>query len=522
MEHVALEHLGLRYHLMPDIAQEAALRRIAGCCRWVYNKALETCNATYETTGTSPSKFEMIKTIAAWKKGYPFLRDAPAQCLQQAVVDLYDGFDRFHKGQNDRPTWRRYSDAPSFRLPQPDQWRIRNLPGSRKTTRHLFVPKMGMSGSLGPIAFVQHRPLEGKVKNLTISREGGQGGMWFVSFSIERKIKPEVPANRARIEKLIEIGAFGDVGASDADTGVLSIAGVDRNTPLNGSCVTSRGDIFGARVRTPEREERLARLQRAVSHKEEALRRLHGIPPGGSLRLLRQKGVALPNALLKARAKVTAFHGHLARVRKDIGHKASRAIADGSDIVAMEDLDTKAMTAAEATSNPIAKAPTPKSVRKDILDAGWGMIETMLAYKLERAGKTLVRVNPAYTSQTCSACAHVEKTNRQGKAFLCVACGHAMDADLNAALNIRARAIHVLAASIANPTNTMGAATPETTQEETGTVGRTGIAPRSPRKGSAARRKRSSLEKGAAVTKATAATPSGKKPIERSAGSPGL
>lgn len=48
-------------------------------------------------------------------------------------------------------------------------------------------------------------------------------------------------------------------------------------------------------------------------------------------------------------------------------------------------------------------------------------------------------VNPAYTSQRCSACGHTEWGNRNGEMFLCLKCGHADNADKNAVKNIEFR-----------------------------------------------------------------------------------
>lgn len=62
-----------------------------------------------------------------------------------------------------------------------------------------------------------------------------------------------------------------------------------------------------------------------------------------------------------------------------------------------------------------------------------------LARVCEEAGIKFTKVNPAYTSQTCSACGVQDKASRKGKTFACTACGMSMDADLNAALNIRNR-----------------------------------------------------------------------------------
>ena len=58
---------------------------------------------------------------------------------------------------------------------------------------------------------------------------------------------------------------------------------------------------------------------------------------------------------------------------------------------------------------------------------------------LEYRAKELIAVNPAYTSRTCSACGAVEPGSRRSQAeFRCVACGHAQNADINAARNILA------------------------------------------------------------------------------------
>ncbi|HEY3781967.1 MAG TPA: transposase [Fimbriimonadaceae bacterium] len=48
-------------------------------------------------------------------------------------------------------------------------------------------------------------------------------------------------------------------------------------------------------------------------------------------------------------------------------------------------------------------------------------------------------VPPAYTSQTCHQCGHVDRSNRNGEAFCCKKCGHACNADINAARNILSR-----------------------------------------------------------------------------------
>ena len=71
-------------------------------------------------------------------------------------------------------------------------------------------------------------------------------------------------------------------------------------------------------------------------------------------------------------------------------------------------------TREEPGTNVKAKA----GLNRAILASGWGQLERKLAYK---AGE-VVKVDPAYTSQTCSRCSHVNKANRPAQAvFACQA-----------------------------------------------------------------------------------------------------
>jgi IS605 OrfB family transposase len=63
-------------------------------------------------------------------------------------------------------------------------------------------------------------------------------------------------------------------------------------------------------------------------------------------------------------------------------------------------------------------------------------LEQFLKYKAEALGKTVVMIDPRYTSQKCSNCGHIYKGNRKGHSFNCVKCGFQLHADLNAARNI--------------------------------------------------------------------------------------
>jgi len=71
---------------------------------------------------------------------------------------------------------------------------------------------------------------------------------------------------------------------------------------------------------------------------------------------------------------------------------------------------------------------------KSIADASWSAFFGQLSYKAEEAGRKFVKVNPAYTSQTCSVCGHRKIMPLDVRIFACPCCHVQLDRDLNAAL----------------------------------------------------------------------------------------
>ena len=87
-------------------------------------------------------------------------------------------------------------------------------------------------------------------------------------------------------------------------------------------------------------------------------------------------------------------------------------------------------TIAEPGRNVRQKA----GLNRAILASGWGIFARRLEYK---AAGRVEKVNPAYTSQRCSACGHIAAESRKSQAlFACVACHFTLNADVNAARNI--------------------------------------------------------------------------------------
>lgn len=126
----------------------------------------------------------------------------------------------------------------------------------------------------------------------------------------------------------------------------------------------------------------------------------------------------------KLRNRIGNLHGKIGRVQKDYLHKITTALTDNQGIV-VENLDV---------DNMIGKG---RNLNRIIHEAGMSNALTILEYKAEARGCTLVKVCPRYTSQICSSCGHTSKKNRKSQeSFVCSSCGHRENADVNAAKNI--------------------------------------------------------------------------------------
>jgi len=137
----------------------------------------------------------------------------------------------------------------------------------------------------------------------------------------------------------------------------------------------------------------------------------------------------------KAKRRVAALKAKQARARKHWSHETTTDICRRFGTVVVERLRTANMTrsAAGTVAEPGRNVAQKRGLNRAILNVGWHQIEAMLFYKAAR----LIKVDPAYTSQTCASCGTVDSRSRESQAaFVCTACGHRDNADRNAAVNI--------------------------------------------------------------------------------------
>jgi putative transposase len=388
-----LERTGYRYRLYPTPDQVAALGRWAGCARAIWNAALEQRETAYRM-GQDVSWAAQDAELSELKRAVSWLREPHSDVLQQALRDLDRAFQRFFRGEAGHPRFKRRGR---------DRFRIQNRGAKggvevRRLSRRwgeLRVPKLGW------VRFRWSRAPRGQIKHLTISHDALG---WHVSLCCERHVAHPEPHPGPAIG--IDRGVA--VAVADSDGGLHALPALPRG-----------------------QAERLRRLERAAGRQETARRHR---PPSARRRSGRHQRTLDRIATLRARE---------ARIRKGFLHCLSHDLAKNHSLVAGERLKVRAMTrSAHGTlAQPGHNVQAKAGLNRAILASGWGELRRQLEYKLERQGGVLFEVSAFRSSQECARCGAVDPCSRQGRRFVCVACGHAAHADINAARVILARAL---------------------------------------------------------------------------------
>jgi putative transposase len=134
----------------------------------------------------------------------------------------------------------------------------------------------------------------------------------------------------------------------------------------------------------------------------------------------RKKG---SNRRHKAVTLLAKAHQKVRRQRQDFHHKTALALIHENDTIYYEDLQT---------ANMVRNHHLAKSIQ----DAGWAAFLSILAFKAACAGKRVLAVPPAYTSQTYSGCGAMVQKGLSVRWHSCPACGTSLHRDVNAARNI--------------------------------------------------------------------------------------
>jgi transposase len=297
---------------------------------------------------------------------------------QQALRDFGRAVAAFFDPGNParRPSWRKAGRHEGFRIVAVKPGHVRRL--SRKTGE-AWVPKAGW------VRFRWSRAVPPDVKSYRVSRD--RAGRWHLAFAV---IPQPVPA-----------------------PGNDQAVGIDRGVAV--SAALSTGELLHVPGLTKRERNRLRRLDRKLARAKR-----------GSNRRARVK---LAIAALRARETDR---------RKDWAEKASTGIVRRFDVIRVEDLQIGNMvrSARGTIQSPGRNVRAKAGLNRGILRSGWGLLVRRLS---DKAPGRVQKVNPAFTSQRCSTCGHVDARSRESQArFACTVCGYACHADVNAARNIAA------------------------------------------------------------------------------------
>lgn len=283
---------------------------------------------------------------------------------------------------------------------------------SLRFVQDLFYDAHGGRIRLPKLGFVRmrhSRVAEGVLKNAAVRQERGR---WVVSLQMRRDVDEPLPVGTAAVGL--------DFGVA---TTIMPSAGAPIELP----------------VRLSKYERRIKRLQQALTRKKKGSKNRR-----------------------KARGRLARCHAKAVAIRRDFLHKATTALVEQHELIAVEDLRVQQMTrSSSGTSDRPGKCVKRKrGLNRTILRQGWALARRMLEYKGARRGVRVVAVEAAFTSQTCAACGHVDRASRPTRsAFACVACGHHDQADRNAAKNILARALASLCQVTDSPSSGCSAST---------------------------------------------------------------
>lgn len=264
-----------KYRLYPTASQKSKINQTFGCCRLVYNLALETKITAYNSSGTNLTAYDLINQLPDLKSEFKWLKEVDSQSLQAEIRKLDQAYKGFFNGKG-FPNFKKKVGHQSYTCPN----------GTRKldfNSNLLSIPK------IKNIPIVVSRIFNGVIRNVTIKKT--PSGKYFASVLVDDG-KP-LPIKRPTVSET-SVGV--DVG-------------------LKHFCVLSNGVKIDNPQLLINNIERLVCLQRRLSRK--------------------RKG---SNNRRKAKLKVAILHERIANQRGDFLHKLSTAITKQYDTVCIESL----------------------------------------------------------------------------------------------------------------------------------------------------------------------------------------
>ena len=359
------------------------MRRFAGACRFVFNRALARQNENHEAGNKYIPYGKMASWLVEWTNATEtqWLKYSPSQPLQQSLKDLERAYKNFFRKRAAFPRFKKRGQNDAFRYPQ-------GVKLDQENSR-IFLPKLGW------MRYRNSRQVTGVVKNVTVSQSCGK---WYISIQTESEVSTPAHPSASMV---------------GLDAGVAKLA------------TLSDGTVFEPVNSFQKNQKTLARLQRQLSRK---------VKFSNNWQKQKRKIQRLHSCIANIR------RDYLHKVTTAVSKNHAMIVIEDLKVSNMS------KSAAGTVSQPGRNVRAKSGLNRSILDQGWYEIRRQLAYKQLWRGGQVLAVPPAYTSQRCVCCGHTAKENRLSQSkFRCQVCGYTANADVNGARNILAAGHAVLA-----------------------------------------------------------------------------
>lgn len=405
--------IGITMRLYPSDAQKDIIAYNDGAARFIYNRLVarhkELFSLRRVKTFVQPVSERIVyleslgENSSDFKANYPFLEDKriDAQMISDTI-------------RNYHTAWHNFSTKPGTSIPT---FHKKGYDKRYQTNAH--YPKEALAVSDGNVYLTDKCHIQ--LPKLGTVRFAGSERIRkiFMRTSETRigAIKISMDAC-GRYYASLQVGSVEPFFKSAVKTG--NRIGIDVN--IENFCTMSNGTVIENPKYRTRTQRKLTKQQRKLSHRAERAR-----AEGRSLRDSKN--------YQRQRIKVAVLHQKAASQNNEFQHVLTKHIVESQDLVAVEDLKVKNLM----KNHYLARA---------IADCSWGNFIQKLDYKAKAYEKTLIKVSPKNTSQTCSVCGAVldgdDRLTLRDREWVCPSCGTHHNRDLNAAINILNRGLMAL------------------------------------------------------------------------------
>ena len=168
---------GYKFRLEPTHEQAILINKTLGCCRWVYNNALDRKSKAYKRRGKNLSATFLKNQLPALKRAKPWLAEVDSTALQQAIDHMDAAYQNFFKGTAKYPKFKsKHNELQSYKTVS-TSLRIED-------NKHVNLPILGV------VRCRMHRQPKGTIKSATVSRHAGN---YYISILCEEDEPAKLP-----------------------------------------------------------------------------------------------------------------------------------------------------------------------------------------------------------------------------------------------------------------------------------------------------------------------------------------